>query len=127
MFALVVIVTLVATVVLGTILGRRYRVGPPVLLIMLGALLGLIPRFSAVHIDGGLVLLLFLPAILYWESMNTSFREIRANLRVIAMFSIGLVDRSRGSRGLDSNERSGWSRTPQRCWAPCFPPPMPPP
>ncbi|OBF21420.1 Na+/H+ antiporter [Mycobacterium kubicae] len=91
MFSLVLIVALVTTVIVGTILGRRYRVGPPVLLIFLGALLGLIPRFSHVHIDGELVLLLFLPAILYWESLNTSFREMRANLRVIAMTSIGLV------------------------------------
>jgi CPA1 family monovalent cation:H+ antiporter len=90
-FALVVIVALVTTVVLGTILGRRYRVGPPVLLIFLGALLGLIPRFGGIHIDGELVLLLFLPAILYWESLNTSFREIKANIRVIVMTSIGLV------------------------------------
>ncbi len=37
------------------------------------------------------MLLLFLPAILYWESMNTSFREIRANLRVIVLSSVGLV------------------------------------
>ncbi|QUR68094.1 Na+/H+ antiporter [Mycobacterium spongiae] len=91
MFGLVVIVALVATVVVGTILGHRYRVGPPVLLISLGALLGLIPRFGAVEIDGEIVLLLFLPAILYWESLNTSFREIRWNLRVIVMFSVGLV------------------------------------
>ncbi|CAM4086981.1 Sodium, potassium, lithium and rubidium/H(+) antiporter [Mycobacterium basiliense] len=91
MFGLVVIVALVATVVFGTILGRRYRVGPPVLLILMGALLGLIPSFGNVQIDGEIVLLLFLPAILYWESMNTSFREIRWNLRVIIMFSIGLV------------------------------------
>jgi len=90
-FGLVVIVALVATVVVGTILGRRYRVGPPVLLIFLGALLGLIPRFGHVEIDGEIVLLLFLPAILYWESLNTSFREIRWNMRVIVMFSIGLV------------------------------------
>ncbi len=91
MFALIVIVALVTTVLFGTLVGQRYRVGPPVLLILLGALLGLIPRFAGIHIDGELVLLLFLPAILYWESMNTSFREIRANLRVIAMTSIGLV------------------------------------
>ncbi len=91
MFALVVIVALVTTVVLGTLLGRRFRVGPPVLLIFLGALLGLMPRFGRVHIEGELVLLLFLPAILYWESLNTSFREIKANLRVIVMTSIGLV------------------------------------
>jgi monovalent cation/hydrogen antiporter len=91
MFGLVVVVALVATVVLGTVLGRRYRAGPPVLLIVLGALLGLIPRFGGVRIDGEIVLLLFLPAILYWESLNTSFREIRANLRVIIFLSVGLV------------------------------------
>ena len=91
MFALVVIVALFSTVVVGTVLGKRYRVGPPVLLIFLGVLLGLIPRFGGIHLDGEIVLLLFLPAILYWESMNTSFREIRKNLRVIVLFSIGLV------------------------------------
>lgn len=90
-FGLVVIVALVATVVLGTLLGQRYRVGPPVLLILLGALLGLIPLFGETQLHGEIVLLLFLPAILYWESMNTSFREIRANLRVIVLFSVGLV------------------------------------
>ncbi|BBY35153.1 Na+/H+ antiporter [Mycolicibacter minnesotensis] len=91
MFGLVVVVTLVATVVGGTLLGKRYRVGPPVLLILLGGALGLIPRFGETQLDGEIVLLLFLPAILYWESMNTSFREIRANLRVIVLISVGLV------------------------------------
>jgi monovalent cation/hydrogen antiporter len=90
-FGLVVVVALVATVVVGTVLGRRYRVGPPVLLIVLGALLGLIPRFGGIRLDGEVVLLLFLPAILYWESLNTSFREIRANLRIIVFLSVGLV------------------------------------
>ena len=91
MFALVLIVALVATVILGTIGGRRYRVGPPVLLIVLGGLLGLIPAFGDVRVDGEIVLLLFLPAILYWESMNTSLREMRANQRVIIFLSVGLV------------------------------------
>jgi Na+/H+ antiporter len=90
-FGLVVIVALFATVVVGTVLAKRYRVGPPVLLIFLGTMLGLIPRFGGIHLDGEIVLLLFLPAILYWESLNTSFRELRANLRVIVLFSVGLV------------------------------------
>ena len=89
MFGLEVIVALVSTVILGTVLGRRYRVGPPVLLILLGSLLGLIPVFGHLHVNGEIVLLLFLPAILYWESLNTSFREIRKNLRVIFMSAIG--------------------------------------
>jgi monovalent cation/hydrogen antiporter len=90
-FGLVVIVALVSAVIVGTVIGRRYRVGPPVLLILLGALLGLIPQFGDVHINGEIVLLLFLPAILYWESMNTSFREIRANARMIVLLSVALV------------------------------------
>jgi len=90
-FGLVVIVALFATVIVGTVIGRRYRVGPPVLLILLGTLLGLIPQFGGVRLHGEIVLLLFLPAILYWESLNTSFREIRANLRVIVFLSVGLV------------------------------------
>jgi monovalent cation/hydrogen antiporter len=90
-FALVLIVALVSTVIVGTLIGRRYRVGPPVLLIVLGALLGLIPAFAHVRIDGQIVLLLFLPAILYWEGLNTSFREIRANARIIVFLSVALV------------------------------------
>ena len=37
------------------------------------------------------VLLLFLPALLYWESLTTSLREIRSNLRVIVLLSTALV------------------------------------
>src|ERR1700716_3336810 len=75
----------------GTRVGRRYRVGPPVLLIFLGGLLGLIPAFGHFHINGEIVLLLFLPAILYWEGLNASIREIRANARIIVLLSVVLV------------------------------------
>lgn len=91
MFGLELVVALVSTVIVGTVIGRRYRVGPPVLLILLGALMGLIPHFGHVHVDGEVVLLLFLPGILYWEGINTSFREIRANARVIVILSVALV------------------------------------
>lgn len=91
MFGLVLIVALVSTVIVGTVIGRRYRVGPPVLLIVLGALLGLVPQLGQIHVNGEVVLLLFLPAILYWEGLNTSFREIRANARIIVFLSVVLV------------------------------------
>jgi CPA1 family monovalent cation:H+ antiporter len=37
------------------------------------------------------MLLLFLPALLYWESLTTSLREIRSNLRPIVLASTALV------------------------------------
>ena len=37
------------------------------------------------------VLFLFLPVLLYWESLTTSLREIRSNLRGIVLVSTVLV------------------------------------
>ncbi|MGC4869508.1 Na+/H+ antiporter [Micromonospora sp. DT53] len=91
MEALILIVVLGATVLLGTTLGGRYRVAPPVLLIALGVLLGLTPPLSEVTLEPDLVLLIFLPAILYRESLTISLREIRANLPVIGLLAVVLV------------------------------------
>ncbi|KKK07802.1 Na+/H+ transporter [Micromonospora sp. HK10] len=85
------ITVLGATVLVGTTLGGRYSVAPPVLLIAMGALLGLLPPFDNVILPPELVLVLFLPAILYRESLVVSLREIRANLAVIAMLAVALV------------------------------------
>ena len=113
MLGLVIVVVLVSTVIVGTTLGGRFRVAPPVLLILLGTLLGLLPRLTDVELDPDLVLLLFLPAILYWESLNTSLREIRANLRVIILSSVGLVivtatTVSLAAQALGMDHRAAW-------------------
>ncbi|MEV0719412.1 Na+/H+ antiporter [Asanoa sp. NPDC050611] len=91
MEGLLLVVVLGATVLVGTAIGSRYSVAPPVLLLTFGGLLGLIPALSDVHLPPDVVLLLFLPAILYWESLNTSLREIRSNLRVIILSAVVLV------------------------------------
>jgi CPA1 family monovalent cation:H+ antiporter len=89
--ALELLVVLAVTVLVGTTIGGRYRIAPPVLLILMGSAWGLVPALSAVELNPDYVLFLFLPAILYWESLNTSLREIRANLRVIVLSSVVLV------------------------------------
>ncbi|MGC4892669.1 Na+/H+ antiporter [Micromonospora sp. DT31] len=91
MEALVLITVLGATVLVGTTIGGRYRVAPPVLLIAMGALIGLLPPFDDLLLDPEVVLVLFLPAILYRESLVTSLREIRANLLVIVGLAVALV------------------------------------
>ncbi|MDG4808952.1 Na+/H+ antiporter [Micromonospora sp. WMMD1120] len=91
MEALVLIVVLGVTVLVGTTLGGRYRVAPPVLLIGLGVLLGFTPPLSELALEPDLVLLIFLPAILYRESLTLSLREIRANLPVIGLLAVVLV------------------------------------
>ncbi|HEY6595174.1 MAG TPA: cation:proton antiporter [Asanoa sp.] len=88
---MLLVVVLGATVLVGTTIARRHRVAPPVLLITFGGLLALIPRPSHVSLPPYAVLLLVRPPILYWESLNTSLREIRANLRVIILSAVVLV------------------------------------
>ncbi len=80
-----------ATVLACALLARRFRVAAPILLLACGALLGFAPALRQVRLPPGVVLLLFLPALLYWESLTISLREIRSNLRVIVLNSTALV------------------------------------
>jgi NhaP-type Na+/H+ or K+/H+ antiporter len=50
-----------------------------------------------VNLPSEVVLLLFLPALLYWESLTTSLREIRRNLRGIVLVSTLLVVATAGA------------------------------
>jgi len=68
MLVIVIVVVLGTTVIVGTTLGGRYRVAPPVLLLRFGALLALVPGLTDVELDPEVVLFLFLPAILYWRA-----------------------------------------------------------
>src|SRR6186713_325633 len=91
MLGLELVVVLGATLLLAGVLARRLRVAPPILLLLCGVLLGLVPALRQVHLPPEAMLLLFLPALLYWESLTTSLREIRNNLRVVVMTSTALV------------------------------------
>jgi Na+/H+ antiporter len=70
---------------------RRYPIAPAILLVLVGVLFGFAPRLRQAELPPEVVLLLFLPALLYWESLTTSLREIRNNLRVVILTSTVLV------------------------------------
>ena len=70
---------------------RRYPIAPAILLVLVGVLVGFAPHIRQVQLPPEAVLLLFLPALLYWESLTTSLREIRNNLRVVLLTSTALV------------------------------------
>src|SRR6201991_891853 len=69
----------------------RFPIAPAVLLVLVGVLVGFAPHLRQVQLPPEVVLLLFLPALLYWESLTTSLREIRNNLRVVVLTSTVLV------------------------------------
>jgi CPA1 family monovalent cation:H+ antiporter len=85
------VVLLGVAIVMCGALARRYPVAPAILLVLVGMLLGFVPQLRQVQLPPEAVLLLFLPALLYWESLTTSLREIRNNLRVVVLNSTALV------------------------------------
>jgi Na+/H+ antiporter len=89
--ALEVVVLVGVLVLLGGVGARRLRLPTPLLQLALGVGVGFVPGLGAVEMPPEVVLFLFLPPLLYWEALNTSLREARANLRVIALSAVGLV------------------------------------
>ncbi|MFD9514924.1 Na+/H+ antiporter [Streptomyces mirabilis] len=91
MLGLELVVVLCATVLVCQVAGDRLRIAPPILLLAAGALLGFVPALRDAHLPPEAMLLLFLPALLYWESLTTSLRGIRQDLRGIMLMSTALV------------------------------------
>ncbi|MDQ3475330.1 MAG: Na+/H+ antiporter, partial [Actinomycetota bacterium] len=72
-------------------LARRYGVPAPLLLVVLGIAASYLPAIGPVRITPDLILIGLLPPLLYAAAVKTSLIDFRANLRPIALLSVGLV------------------------------------
>jgi monovalent cation/hydrogen antiporter len=63
----------------------------PILLVLGGLILGFVPGLPEVELAPELVLVLFLPPLLYHAAFFSSPRELQADLRAISLLAIGLV------------------------------------
>ena len=86
-----VVLFLLVTVAALTALARVLRVPYPVLLVVGGSLVGFAPGVPDVQLDPDLVLLIFLPPLLFNAAYTSSVRELRASARPIALTSMGVV------------------------------------
>ena len=73
------------------VLAGLLRVPYPVTLVLGGAVIGFLPGVPTVELDPDLVLLIFLPPLLYGAAFFTSVRDLRRNAKPIALLSIPLV------------------------------------
>lgn len=88
---LVQLVAFLAALSVATLVAPRLRVPAPLLMVVLGVLVGLLPGLHAERLHPDLVLLLFLPPLLYADAFHTSWRDFHRWLRPILMLAIGLV------------------------------------
>src|SRR6266705_586294 len=82
---------MLAAVAALALLARKIPVPYPILLVLGGLVLALIPGLPQARLDPELVFLVFLPPLLYPAALFTSWRDFRANLRPILLLAVGLV------------------------------------
>jgi CPA1 family monovalent cation:H+ antiporter len=85
LLALLVVVLIVVEI------SGRIGVPYPILLVIGGLLLALLPDLPRVELEPDLVLLVFLPPLIFIAAYNTPLRDLRANRRPILLLSVGLV------------------------------------
>lgn len=89
-FELIILGLLVAVAGFA-LLARLLRVPYPIFLVIGGLALGLAPGVPEIELPPELVLVIFLPPLLYAAAFFSSLRDLRANVRSISLLAIGLV------------------------------------
>jgi Na+/H+ antiporter len=74
-----------------SVLARRLSVPYPIALVIGGALFGFIPGLPEVKLDPQVVLVVFLPPLVYGASVYANFGDFRANMRALALSTVALV------------------------------------
>ena len=74
-----------------SVLAGAVRVPYPIVLVLGGLVLGFVPGAPRAELQPELVLVLFLPPLLYQAAFFASPRDLRADARVITLLAVGLV------------------------------------
>ncbi|RJO78491.1 Na+/H+ antiporter [Nocardia panacis] len=85
------LVVLVASAAALAGAARRFGISEPLLLTLAGVAASYLPFVPQVHPDPEIIMLGLLPPLLYTAAIRTSLVDFRANLRTIALLSVGLV------------------------------------
>jgi monovalent cation/hydrogen antiporter len=88
---LLLVISLLFGIALLTILSNRIQVPYPILLVVSGLIISLIPGVPNVVLSPDLVFLIFLPPLLYAAAWNTSWNEFWKMKRPIILLAFGLV------------------------------------
>ena len=85
------ILLLLAVVAAVTLLAARIGIPYPILIVVAGLGIGLVPGVPRVELDPELILAVFLPPILFSAAFFLSPRELWRNVRPITLLAVGLV------------------------------------
>ncbi len=72
-------------------IARRINLPSPIVLVVAGAILALAPGLPRIELPPNLVLLVFLPPLIYYAAFGMSWQAFRDNLRPIVLLAVGCV------------------------------------
>ena len=88
---ILLVISLLFGIALLTILSNKLKISYPILLVIAGLLISLIPGVPFIALNPDLVFLIFLPPLLYAAAWNTSWIEFWKWKRPIVLLSFALV------------------------------------
>jgi monovalent cation/hydrogen antiporter len=91
MAAVTLILILLGAAAALNVVAERLNIPHPVLLVLGGLGLALIPRLPTARLDPQIVFLIFVPPLIYRAALTTSWRDFREHLRSILLLAVGLV------------------------------------
>lgn len=86
-----IILLIMALMIGASAIADKIKIPAPVLLILVGIVVGFIPSMPPIGLDPGIVMLIFLPPLLYDAAFNISFKDFKTNINTISILAIGLV------------------------------------
>lgn len=91
MNAVEIVLVLLASSVVLAIVAERAKIPFPAVLVIGGIVIAFVPGAPVVQIPSDLVLVIFLPPLVYGAAWLTSWLDFRAHVRTIGLLAIGLV------------------------------------
>ena len=82
---------LVVVILISVMLANRLRIAYPILLVLAGLALCFVPGIPTIQIDPELILIIFLPPLLYEDAFGVSWKELWRLRRIISSFAFPVV------------------------------------
>jgi monovalent cation/hydrogen antiporter len=87
----IIIIFILAVLISLSAFTDRLKIPNPVLLVLAGLVIGIIPGLPELAFDPEIIFLLFLPPLLYDAAFRTSWHDFKTNIKPISALGISLV------------------------------------
>lgn len=86
-----IVLIFISLMIIVSGIADKIKLSVPVVLLIVGISIGFVPAMPTVELNPEIIMLLFLPPLLYDAAFNISFKDFKTNVNTISTLAIGLV------------------------------------